>query len=168
MKSIVQKDTVEGEALRKISNAVELSEIETDKIQNILKEMHQSLASQNDGVALAAPQIGVNLRIFVVAPKVFAKDPDNMRLVFINPEIIKHSKDEKLLDEGCLSVRWWYGKTRRHSRATVKAYGENAEEFQMSASGLLAQIFQHEIDHLNGILFVDHAVELEEMESKES
>lgn len=161
---IVQKDTAAGAVLRKISAPVPVEKIDSEEIRSTLARMHETLKTQDDGVALAAPQIGVSLRIFIVAPRVFRDDPETAKLVFINPEIIKQSSDKKLLEEGCLSVRWWYGKIRRASRATVRAYDEDGREFEMSASGLLAQIFQHEIDHLDGILFVDNATELKEMD----
>src|SRR3990167_7584579 len=88
-------------------------------------------------------------------------------LVFINPEIIKLSKKKYWAPEGCLSVRWLYGKVFRADKATVRAYNENGERFTRGASGLLAQIFQHEIDHLNGILFIDTAKDLEELNPEE-
>lgn len=166
MVKIVQKDTEEGKVLRKIAKEVSVSKISSDKIQDTLRDMHDALATQKDGVALAAPQIGVSLRIFVIAPKVFKDNPEETELIFINPEITKSSKDKKLVDEGCLSVRPWYGKIRRNSRVTVTAYRENGEKFEVKASGFLAQIFQHEIDHLNGILFVDNASELVELKEK--
>ncbi|MFA6000113.1 MAG: peptide deformylase, partial [Candidatus Paceibacterota bacterium] len=83
-------------------------------------------------------------------------------LVFINPKISKMSKDKEWLMEGCLSVRPLYGKTWRSKKATITAYDENGKKFVRGASGLLAQIFQHETDHLNGILFIDHAKEVRE------
>ena len=78
-------------------------------------------------------------------------------LVFINPEIINLSKKKRKMEEGCLSVRWLYGQVNRHEKVTIKAYDENGKLMTVGASGLLAQIFQHEIDHLNGILFIDKA-----------
>ena len=63
-------------------------------------------------------------------------------------------------DEGCLSVDTWYGKTKRAQKVTIRAYDENGKAIERGASGLLAQIFQHEIDHLNGVLFTDHATDL--------
>jgi peptide deformylase len=88
--------------------------------------------------------------------------------VFINPEIIKASKVKKSMrGEGCLSVRFTYGTTKRFDKATVKALDEQGKEFIMDGSGLLAQIFQHEIDHLNGILFIDHAHDIREMSDDE-
>ncbi|MBI3888666.1 peptide deformylase [Candidatus Nomurabacteria bacterium] len=82
--------------------------------------------------------------------------------MFINPKISKLSRDKVWVPEGCLSVRWLYGKTYRSTKATIAAYNENGKKFTRGASGLLAQIFQHETDHLNGILFIDHAIDIKE------
>jgi peptide deformylase len=97
------------------------------------------------------------------------KDYENMTpedempdLAFINPEIVKISRKKHLLEEGCLSVRWLYGKVERAEKASVIALNEDGKKFRADASGLLAQIFQHEIDHLNGILFIDTAIEIED------
>ena len=163
MKEIVQQ---QNKVLREKAKDVPVDQIKTPLIQGVLADMHESLAGESDGVALAAPQIAVSLRIFVVSPIAYEavnKSSDDNKLVFINPVIIKKSMDRKLLDEGCLSVRPWYGKVRRSSRATVEAYDENGEKFQMSGSGLIAQIFQHEIDHLDGTLFIDKAKDLVEI-----
>lgn len=175
-KKILQQ---ENKVLRKIAKEIPLSEIKTPKIKKILKEMSVSLATQDDGVAIAAPQIGYSLRIFVVSGKIFETDFQRSRsdlgdskksdlkttkkdLVFINPKISKLSREKEWLPEGCLSVRWLYGKVSRSKKATVTAYDENGKKFTRGASGLLAQIFQHETDHLNGILFVDHAKDVKE------
>ena len=83
-------------------------------------------------------------------------------MVFINPKISKLSKEKEWTPEGCLSVRWLYGKTYRSKKASISAYDENSKKFTRGASGLLAQIFQHETDHLNGILFIDHAKDIKE------
>lgn len=174
-----------GGVLRQIAKEVDLSLIKTKRIQNVLKEMSKALKSQSDGVAIAAPQIGYKLRIFIVSGKIFEKDftrekeipnqepysnpllikerektPKN--LVFINPKISKLSREKEWLPEGCLSVRWLYGNTFRSKKATITAYDENGKKFIRGASGLLAQIFQHETDHLNGILFIDHAKDIKE------
>jgi len=173
MKKILQK---EEKVLRLVAKEVKLSEIKSLKIKKVLKEMSASLKSQNDGVAIAAPQIGYSLRIFVVAGKIFEKDfarggaekPETVStdkikdLVFINPKISRLSRDKEWMPEGCLSVRPVYGKTFRSKKATITAYDEEGKKFTRGASGLLAQIFQHETDHLNGILFIDHAEELRE------
>lgn len=165
VKQILQKDE---KVLREIAKEVPIKEIKSLKIKKVLKEMSDSLASQNDGVAIAAPQIGYSLRIFLVAGSVFDKDfikgktskEKKEDKVFINPEITKLSKEKEWMPEGCLSVRPVYGKTQRSKKATVLAYNEKGEKFTYGGSGLLAQIFQHETDHLNGILFIDHAKDL--------
>jgi peptide deformylase len=173
MKKIVQK---EDKVLRQGTKDIPVSEINTPKIQKILKEMSVALKSQSDGVAIAAPQIGYSLSIFVVSGKIFHKDfvrgdkefekiPDEeveKDLIFINPKISKLSREKEWLPEGCLSVRWLYGNTFRSKKAMVTAYDENGKKFQRGASGLLAQIFQHETDHLKGILFIDHAENIRE------
>jgi peptide deformylase len=165
----------ENPILRKTALPVSHKDIGSKKLQSVLEDMSQALVEQGDGVAIAAPQIGVSLRIFVVAGKIFEDDfvrgekevkkkkNPKKDLVFINPEIIKKSKDRKSVPEGCLSVRWLYGKTKRASKVTVEAYDEEGNKFEQEGTGLMAQIFQHEIDHLNGILFIDHAKNLEEI-----
>jgi peptide deformylase len=88
-------------------------------------------------------------------------------LVYINPVITKLSREKKEVDEGCLSVRWIYGKVKRSVRASVKAINENGEPFERGASGILAQIFQHEIDHLHGILFIEKTKKFIELTEEE-
>lgn len=161
---IVQKDGETGQVLRMTAQVVNVASLPNETIADDLKKMHTTLATQHDGVALAAPQIGISKRIFVVAPIIFKDAPDKAQLVFINPVITKISSDKKKMDEGCLSVRGLYGQVRRATRATVEAFDENGQKFEMTGSGLLAQIFQHEIDHLDGILFVDKATDLRDVE----
>lgn len=176
MQRIVQKDTPEGKVLREKARAVKLTEIGTPALNQVISKMKSALKTQADGVAIAAPQIGESLRIFVISKKVFANETsDEEKLVgspedrvFINPEIIKHSRRKKPMEEGCLSVRWWYGSVERYTQATVRAFNEDGDEFTLGAGGLLAQIFQHEIDHLDGVLFVDKAFDLEEIPPEES
>lgn len=168
MKKIVQRD---AEILRETAKEVPVSEIGTAKINKIIKEMKEALASQEDGVAIAAPQIGYPLRIFVVSGKVEhiikgiddEKIPKPEDVVFINPIIKKLSKEKKFTEEGCLSVRYLYGKVKRSTKASVEAYDENGKKKMIGATGLLAQIFQHETDHLDGVLFIDKAKNLEEI-----
>ena len=171
MAKIVQIKEKKGKVLREIAKIVSIEEIKTPKLQQEINDMKEALAEQSDGVALAAPQIAISKRIFIVNPTIFMEmeisTENNISNVFINPEIIKKSTDNKLMDEGCLSVRPLYGKVRRSSRATVKALNENGKEFQLEATGLLAQIFQHETDHLNGVLFIDRATEIYELKEHE-
>jgi peptide deformylase len=167
MIKIVQK---ENPILRDEARAVPMEEIGSDKINKIISDMKIALGREDDGVAIAAPQIGVPLRIFVVSGKVAhltgqvpETEPAPEDSVFINPIIKKLSREKKMTDEGCLSVRYLYGKVKRSNKATIEAYDENGVKKTVGASGLLAQIFQHETDHLSGVLFTDKAVDLEEI-----
>jgi peptide deformylase len=165
MKSIVQKDNI---VLREIAKAVPLKDIKSNKVQQVLKDMSELLGREDDGVAIAAPQIGESLRIFLISGTVLKLAEPSYKgeekdLVFINPEITKLSREKHEVEEGCLSVRWKYGKMKRSKKATVKAYDENGVLFERGASGLLAQVFQHETDHLNGILFIDSAYDVKDI-----
>ncbi len=167
--------------LRSIAKPVALSDIGTKKINDIIAHMVVALDREQDGVAIAAPQIGVPLRIFIVSRRAFTIEEDLKNkekvkttkdvilemqvrnMVVINPEITKLSKKKVKVPEGCLSCRWLYGDTIRHEKTAIRAHDEKGKPFTYGGSGLIAQIFQHEVDHLNGILFVDHATNIEEM-----
>jgi len=163
--------------LRSIAKEVPISEIRTAKIKKIISDMGKALASQDDGVAIAAPQIGVPLCIFVVSGKVLAyiksEEWNNETakkyndLIFINPVITKSSKKKKGMEEGCLSVRYLYGKVKRAAKVTLMAYNEKGVKITRGASDLMAQVFQHETDHLEGILFTDMATDLKEISPEE-
>jgi peptide deformylase len=170
--------------LRKIAKEIPVTTIIKDKCQKIIKDMKSALHSQDDGVAIAAPQIGVSLRIFIISGRIFDEDfmkdsgtpvekflgeieRKNPDLVFINPVFKKISKDKKNISEGCLSVRPIYGKVGRATRVTVEAHNEHGIKFTMEGTGLLAQIFQHETDHLDGILFIDKARDMHESTADE-
>lgn len=160
--------------LRGVAEPVPAETITSDEVQNTIKCMQVALHREPDGVAIAAPQIAEPVRIFIVAGFVFDLNKKNIGStktkdkIFINPEIIKRSKETKWMSgEGCLSVRWIYGTTKRHKTVTVRAYDETGKLFTMSGTGLLSQIFQHEIDHLDGILFVDHAKDIKNMDTEE-
>ncbi len=158
MTSIVQTP---DPVLRKTAEPVDLTQIESKTMQDVIERMSASLSGEHDGVAIAAPQIGVSMRIFVMSKKVSKKLEQDV--VFINPEIIRILKIKEELSEGCLSVRWKYGLVKRATSCTVRAYNERGHEFVMSGRGLIAQIFQHEIDHLNGVLFIDKARNIEDV-----
>ncbi len=152
--------------MRKKAKDVSVKEILNKKIQILLARMKEVLDKEPHGAALAAPQIGESLRVFVLSERVFSGEDDKKtegkaaqveHFVFINPKIIKRSRRKNILDEGCLSVRGTYGKISRHAQVTVEAYDEQGKKFTRGASGLMAEAFQHEIDHLDGILFIDKA-----------
>ena len=167
MKSIVQ---VGDRVLRNVAHEVPVMEIRSSRVQDILRQMKETLDAEPDGAALAAPQIGISLRIFILATKVFGAESrheaasKNPHLVFINPTIIKRSSKKQLMDEGCLSVRGKYGTITRSTNATIEAYDENGVKFTRGAGGLMAQAFQHECDHFDGVLFFDTAKEVWDVE----
>lgn len=139
----------------------------TPELEKMIDGMAAALDAEKDGVAIAAPQVGLSRRIFLIRydrlePEERASEP--ALGVYINPEIVRVSRRREEVDEGCLSVRGVYGKTFRHERATVRARRADGSSFERGAGGVLAQAFQHEIDHLDGILFIDHATSLFEAE----
>jgi len=152
--------------LRQRAEEVPVEDIKSGEIQQLIQDMHDTLATQRDGVALAAPQIGVAKRIFVVAPFIF-EHPEREKLVYINPRILSTSRESSWKHEGCLSCRWKVGEVERHEEVEIEAYDENGEKFRVRADGLLAHIFQHETDHFEGILFLDKARNLREMTEEE-
>lgn len=158
MRKIIQ---IGNKMLRETAKDISLKDIKTVKIQKIIQDMKEALVKEADGVGLAAPQIGKSLRIFVISGKALKEKDKEEKvsedLVFINPAITKQSRKKELMDEGCLSIRGRYGKVTRSSQVTIRAYDENGKRFERGASSLLAQIFQHEVDHLDGILFTDKA-----------
>lgn len=155
---------------------VPISDITGTKIQKLIADMKETLDAISDGVGLAAPQVGESVRIFLVSKKVFDKNTKNKKtnntsedLVCINPVIIKSSKTKKWLEgEGCLSVRWFYGKVFRSTHVSLEYYDEQGQKQVRGAGGILAHIFQHECDHLDGHLFIDKAIDIEWLEPKDS
>jgi peptide deformylase len=142
-------------------------DIGTPELKALIKKMRDTLKKEEFGVALAAPQVGSSLRMFVIAGKAFKEDapedaPAEEDKVFINPELVKLSRAKREMSEGCLSVRGKYGTVMRHEKASVRAWDEQGKVFTYNGSGLIAHIFQHEVDHLDGILYVDKAVKLED------
>ncbi len=132
--------------------------------------MQETLAAISDGVGLAAPQVNVPLQIFIVSKRILkGKDKElNKDIVCINPKIVKFSKTKKWLDgEGCLSVRWFYGRVLRSTNVSMEYFDEFGQKQTRGAGGLLAHIFQHECDHLQGELFIDKAVDIEYIEPED-
>lgn len=168
--------------LRKIAWEIPVSEIRTRRIQNLVREVRTLLAKEEFGVALAAPQVGEPLRLFIVSGRALARDSRNALdegkkekiadvipplpdQIYINPELMKISRVKKEKHEGCLSIRGKWGTVPRAEKATVRAYDEHGRRFTRGASGFLAHIFQHEIDHLEGILYIDKATKMHDEKS---
>ena len=126
------------------------------KVQELVQDLLDTMYAKN-GVGMAAPQIGTNLRVFVV--DVSKNDEPLNPLVFINPKIIKKS-GSCVAQEGCISFPEAYTDVKRYENVTVKALDRNGRPFIMEAKDgeLLARAIQHENDHLDGVLFIDHCV----------
>lgn len=122
------------------------------RIAQIAEEMIKAMI-KSDGIGLAGPQVGLSERIFTV--KIGKNDP----LVFINPEIIATSYDQSTYEEGCLSIPGSYAEVKRPASVQIQAWNTKGRPFNMEAEGLLATVIQHELDHLNGVLFIDYLSE---------
>lgn len=147
-------------ALHHIAEEITPEEIADGTVKKLIKDMKVALKSYSvDGftaVAIAAPQIGVSKRIFLIEDQ--SNDRDALpSMVAINPVFTKLSKKTHLVGEGCLSIPDYYGEVRRHKNVTMRALDETGAAYERGAGGLLAQIMQHETDHLDGILFIDRA-----------
>ena len=136
------------EFLRKKSREVENNDITSEKIQNLIDDMLETMYKYN-GVGLAAVQVGILKRIIVIDV-----EDEKGPYILINPQIIK-TRGEKECDEGCLSFPNQFGKVVRPTEVTVEFYDRNAKKVKLKAKDLLAQAICHECDHLEGILFID-------------
>jgi peptide deformylase len=170
--------------LREIAHEVPADEIKSAHIRGLISEMKKLLAKEEFGVALAAPQVGESLRLFIISGRALARGKRNAKdesegddesddvpplpdQVYINPELLKVSRGRVGKHEGCLSIRGKWGVVPRAEKASVRACDENGVRFTRGASGFLAHVFQHEMDHLEGILYTDKAKELYDDTSNE-
>ena len=143
------------EILRKKCKKVE--EVD-DHIRMILDDMLDTLHNTEDGAAIAAPQIGILKRLVVI-------DMGTGIIILVNPEIIEEKGIQECV-EGCLSIPNKYGNTIRPKKVTIKALNENGEEIILTGRGEMAKCFCHEIDHLDGILFIDKVTKWLKMNNK--
>jgi peptide deformylase len=133
----------------------------TPEIQKIISDMEKATLDWEDsrehevGVALAAIQIDEPIRIVVIRNN-FDDKKDRRFLTLLNPEVVKYEGEEEEDFEGCLSVSDIYGRVKRYNKVRVRALNNAGKEVRITAEGFLARVLQHEIDHTNGILFVDH------------
>jgi peptide deformylase len=123
-----------------------------DELKALVGDLFDSMYAAN-GVGLAAPQIGLSLRLTVI-DVTNGKNPEG-KLVLANPEII-HAEGEQREEEGCLSLPGFRANIARPLYVTIRAQDADGKEFEMRSEGLLARAFCHEIDHLNGVLFIAH------------
>jgi peptide deformylase len=141
--------------LRQISTPVEAV---TDETRALIRDMFETMYAA-PGIGLAAIQVGVPKRILVIdlqEPEEEGGEPVRNPLVFINPEIVEHSEQDVPYSEGCLSIPDQYAEVDRPDRIRARWLDEQGETHEQEIEGLLAVCLQHEMDHLNGILFIDH------------
>ncbi|WLR92845.1 peptide deformylase [Shinella zoogloeoides] len=140
--------------LREVSKPIETIDSEVKKLaDDMLETMYDA-----PGIGLAAIQIGVARRMLVL--DVSKDGEDKAPLVFINPEVVSTSDARSVYEEGCLSIPDYYAEVERPAAITVKHLDRDGKERLTEADGLLATCLQHEIDHLNGVLFIDHISKL--------
>ena len=144
--------------LRETARPIEAIDEQVQAVaQRMIELMHQA-----PGVGLAAPQVGLSWRLFVANP---TGDPDDNR-VYINPQITANAGGNAARDEGCLSLPGITVEVSRPAEATIRAAGLNGEVFEESADDLLARIWQHEYDHLDGVLIIDKMSPMDRMANK--
>ena len=143
--SVLKMRTLPDPVLRQ--KASKVSKID-GSIQKLIDDMIETMHA-DAGVGLAAPQIGVSLRVAVI------EIPGEEVITLINPEIIKR-QGERVLQEACLSVPGYQGEIKRAVTVKVKAQNRQGKEFRLKGEGLLAQALEHEIDHLDGVVYIDH------------
>lgn len=147
-------------ALHAIAEELTTEDFANGVVKKIIKDLRQAIKTYDvDGyaaVAIAAPQIGVSKRLFLIEDQ-SDRDDALPTVIAINPRITKVSKKTHEAGEGCLSIPDTYGLVTRHKNVTIEALDEHGTPFTRGAGGLLAQIIQHENDHLDGILFTDRS-----------
>ncbi|PIR94858.1 peptide deformylase [Candidatus Falkowbacteria bacterium CG10_big_fil_rev_8_21_14_0_10_37_6] len=119
-----------------------------DKIRRLVLDMELTM-KEKDGIGLAAPQIGKEIRLIVINTK-------DGPIAMINPKITKKSWKKELGEEGCLSIPDFFGGVKRHKKINLIYTDKNGNKIRLAAEGLFARVIQHEIDHLNGVLFIDY------------
>lgn len=141
-------DKKEEKFLRTKTADFDFTKFTKKEIRELIKKMKKIMLEAN-GVGLSANQVGLNLRMFIY------QEHGKPLKAILNPEIVKSSKKTTIIEEGCLSVPGIYGEVERPEKIVLLSRDKNGRKIKMEAFGLLARIFQHEVDHLNGVLFID-------------
>ena len=143
--------------LREKSEEIDLKKIKANELKGLCADMIKTM-KEKDGVGLAAPQVGKNIRLIAINIKDGPK-------IMINPKITKKSWAKEWSEEGCLSVPGVYGKVRRNKKINCIYFDKGGQKTKIQAEGLLSFVIQHEIDHLDGILFIDKAKEIKKIKA---
>ena len=169
MKILTTNNKKDEKFLRQKTADFDFKEHSRKAITEVIKQM-RAVMKIAEGVGLSANQIGLNLRVFVVQLPQEAIDTNQRNqykpafYAIFNPEIIKFSKEKMIMEEGCLSVPGVAGLVERPEKITLVGQDKNGGKIKIKAWGLLARVFQHEVDHLNGILFIDKAKNIQKIE----
>lgn len=188
--------TIPKGILRQVAKDISVDSISSKSIQELIRNMKLTLKETPNGVGLAAPQVNESLRIFIVSEEAeeidkFEKDEkrqvrrgkvvdesgdteeeaykkrDWKYYVFINPKVLNKSRTKLSRAEGCLSVPRMFGEVQRLEKITVSAYDEHGKKFTRGATRFFARVIQHELDHLDGVLFIDKAEKIIEEHNDE-
>jgi len=143
--------------LRKKSVEISSEIIKSRGFKSLIASMVKTMV-KTDGVGLAAPQIGKSIRLAVINSK------DGV-LCLINPKFTKKSWACELGQEGCLSIPGVFGKVKRHKKISLTYCDKNGKKIKLTAGGMMARVIQHEVDHLDGVLFIDKAEEVEKIQN---
>jgi peptide deformylase len=157
MSNILKKTEFGNPILREVSRRLSSSEILSAEIQTLIEDMYFTVEHKRYGVGLAAPQVGKSVAISVIAIKATPSRPDlePEKLTIINPEIVEFYGRKTNMWEGCISGLELYAQVPRYKRLRLKWMDEQAQEHEQNFDGFIAHVMQHEVDHLNGILYVD-------------
>lgn len=174
MKILTINNKTEEKFLRKRAADFDFSTLSTNlglkftkkEIHQLITEMRQTMKAAN-GVGLSANQIGLDLRLFVaeLPQSLNRKNSKPEFYAIFNPILSKPSDKKTVMEEGCLSVPGIWGDVERPEKITLSGFDKNQKKIKIKAVGFLARIFQHEVDHLNGALFIDKATELHKHKS---
>ena len=159
--SVLEILTIPDQRLKNKSSEVKLFDI---NLKKIVKDMFDTLNDSGNGIGLAAPQVGVKKRIVIVDLK---ENNKSSPVIFINPVIVKESREREVNEEGCLSIQGYYAEVERAKEVDVEWYDLEGEKVTKTFSGLFSICIQHEIDHLDGILFIDYLSRLKRRRANE-
>jgi len=162
---IISPDTVLRQRARKVRNV-------TKEVETLIDDMIETLRAA-PGIGLAAPQVGVSQRVIIVEVAEESDDPEAppkppKLYAVVNPEIVRHSSETNVANEGCLSIPGYLGEVERYNTMTIKGLNRHGVPLRLKAKGWLARVFQHEIDHLEGILYIDRATQMWRLEEQET
>ncbi len=151
--------------LRKVAKKVDPKEIADPLFQQLIDDMFETMYAA-PGVGLAAPQVNVSKRLFVVDAGEDEEHPEGTKHAVINPKI-ESAREEVELNEGCLSVLGFIGDIMRYERVVVTGLDRDGQKLRLEGGDLFAQALQHEIDHLNGVLYIDKAKNMRKPKAKD-